>query len=68
MELIYFIIILILFLVFFKFEEIYKTYLHKNNVNDKLTLTESKFKKTFEDIVSIDELYRIITDIAIFSA
>lgn len=63
MEKIYFVIILIFLLAFFKFSNIYKVH-H----NGESILNESKFKKTVKDAITIDEIYRIITDFALFSA
>ena len=63
METIIFIIILILLLAFFKFAIIFKVH-H----NDQSILNESKFKKTVKDVVTFDDIYRITTDLALFSA
>lgn len=61
MERIYFIIISILFLVFVKLNIVYK----KKHNNESI-LEESKVKKTFEVATTIDEIFRIITDISPF--
>jgi hypothetical protein len=63
METIYFIIILILLLAFFKFAVTYKVHHDGQSV-----LNESKLKKTVKDVVTFDDIYRITTDLAIFTA
>ena len=63
METIYFVIILILLLAFFKFAVTYKVHHDGQSI-----LNESKFKKTVKDAVAIDDIYRVTTDLALFAA
>lgn len=63
MNRIYFIIILIMFLVFFKYNIRYE-----KHHNDKSILNESDVKKTIKDASMIDDLYRIIETTSILAA
>ena len=63
METIYFIIILILLLMFFKLTITYKVHHGGQSI-----LNESKFEKTVKGVITIDDIYRVITDLALFSA
>lgn len=63
MQTIYFVIMLILLLVFFKFATTYKVH-H----NGQSILNESKLKKTVKDALKLDDIYRVTTDLALFSA
>jgi hypothetical protein len=62
MNKIYFIIILIFLLIFFKFNDIYKK--HHDN---KSILDESKVKKTITDATIIDNLFTIGTDASVIA-
>lgn len=63
METIYFVIILIMILVFFKLNIWYK-----KTHNDKPILNESKVKKTLTNVALIDDLFRIISDASLLVA
>lgn len=63
MDRIYFIIILIMFLAFFKYNIRYEK--HHDN---KSILNESGIKKTIKDVSMVDDLYRIIETISMFVA